>query len=103
MLPFSQMLYKSQTVINSSEKYIHLFIYINLYYILHISGSKHSSIRPSDPEPSTLDPSQKYDNYLTKLQNICTENGAEEAGAKPVYDTVKSSLPQGMSVLPTPS
>jgi hypothetical protein len=34
---------------------------------------------------------ERYDNYLTKLQNICTENVGEEG--KPVYDTVKSGIP----------
>jgi len=43
---------------------------------------------------------EKYDNYLTKLQNICTENVAEEG--KPVYETMKSAI-QNMSVLPTPT
>ena len=42
---------------------------------------------------------EKYDSYLTKLQNICTENVAEEG--KPVYESMKSAL-QNMSVLPTP-
>jgi len=43
---------------------------------------------------------EKYDNYLTKLQNICTENVGEEG--KPVYETMKSAI-QNMSVLPTPT
>ena len=44
---------------------------------------------------------EKYDNYLTKLQNICTETVGEEG--KPVYESVKSSI-HGMShVLPTPT
>ena len=60
----------------------------------------------------------QYDNYLTKLQNICTENVGEEG--KPVYETMKSAIQvfslskfslkvglnlfahfQNMSVLPT--
>ena len=41
---------------------------------------------------------ERYDNYLTKLQNICTENVGEEG--KPVYETMKSAI-QNMSVLPT--
>ena len=32
----------------------------------------------------------QYDNYLTKLQNICTENVGEEG--KPVYETMKSAI-----------
>lgn len=43
---------------------------------------------------------EKYDNYLTKLQNICTENVGEEG--KPVYETMKSAI-QNMSALPTPT
>ena len=43
---------------------------------------------------------EKYDNYLTKLQNICTENVGEEG--KPVYETMKSAI-HNMSVLPTPT
>ena len=46
------------------------------------------------------DEGEKYDNYLTKLQNICTETVGEEG--KPVYEAVKSSI-HGMSVLPTPT
>ena len=46
------------------------------------------------------DEGEKYDNYLTKLQNICTENVGEEG--KPVYDAVKTSI-HGMPVLPTPT
>ena len=41
---------------------------------------------------------ERYDNYLTKLQNICTENVGEEG--KPVYETMKSAI-QNMSALPT--
>ena len=33
---------------------------------------------------------ERYDNYLTKLQNICTENVGEEG--KPVYETMKSAI-----------
>ena len=45
---------------------------------------------------------EKYDNYLTKLQNICTEQGEEGPGgnsAKPVYESMKSAI-QNMSALP---
>ena len=46
---------------------------------------------------------EKYDNYLTKLQNICTEQGeegpAENSAAKPVYESMKSAI-QNMSALP---
>ena len=42
---------------------------------------------------------EKYDNYLTKLQNICTE---QEQDTKPVYETMKTAI-QSMSALPTPA
>ena len=51
---------------------------------------------------------EKYDSYLTKLQNICTEQVGEDsqagpgAAAKPVTESLKSAL-QNISVLPTPT
>ena len=46
---------------------------------------------------------EKYDSYLTKLQNICTEQvGEEGGGTKPVTESLKSAL-QNISVLPTPT
>ena len=53
---------------------------------------------------------EKYDSYLTKLQNICTEQVGEEGGGgpgggapvKPVTESLKSAL-QNISVLPRPS
>lgn len=45
---------------------------------------------------------EKYDSYLTKLQNICTEQVGEEGGVKPVTESLKSAL-QNISVLPTPT
>ena len=45
---------------------------------------------------------EKYDNYLTKLQNICTEQGEEPGpggNTKPVYESMKSAI-QNMSALP---
>ena len=52
---------------------------------------------------------EKYDSYLTKLQNICTEQVGEETGpggnnnpVKPVTESLKSAL-QNISVLPTPT
>ena len=46
---------------------------------------------------------EKYDSYLTKLQNICTEQVGEEGGGavKPVTESLKSAL-QNIS-LPTPT
>ena len=53
------------------------------------------------------DSQEKYDSYLTKLQNICTEQVGEEGGGgggpgggapvKPVYESMKSAI-QNMSV-----
>jgi len=43
---------------------------------------------------------EKYDSYLTKLQNICTEQVGEES--KPVTDAIKPPI-QPISVLPTPT
>ena len=45
---------------------------------------------------------EKYDSYLTKLQNICTEQGEEGGASKPVTESLKSAL-QNISVLPTPT
>lgn len=45
---------------------------------------------------------EKYDSYLTKLQNICTEQGEDGGAAKPVTESLKSAL-QNISVLPTPT
>ena len=45
---------------------------------------------------------EKYDNYLTKLQNICTEQGEDGGASKPVTESLKSAL-QNISVLPTPT
>ena len=42
---------------------------------------------------------EKYDNYLTKLQNICTENVGEES--KPLTDQIKPNI--ALPVLPTPT
>ena len=48
------------------------------------------------------DSQEKYDSYLTKLQNICTEPVGEEGTVKPVTESLKSAL-QNISVLPTPT
>ena len=63
----------------------------------------------SGPKPVMRVPSEqdnlsqeKYDSYLTKLQNICTEQVGEEGGVKPVTESLKSAL-QNISVLPTPT
>ena len=45
---------------------------------------------------------EKYDNYLTKLQNICT-GGTVGEESKPVYETMKSAIQNMSSVLPTPT
>ena len=54
---------------------------------------------PSDQDSVSQ---EKYDSYLTKLQNICTEQVGEEGGVKPVTESLKSAL-QNISVLPTPT
>ena len=56
-------------------------------------------VPPAETENVTQ---EKYDSYLTKLQNICTEQVGEEGGVKPVTETLKSAL-QNISVLPTPT
>jgi hypothetical protein len=63
---------------------------IRSYYFAPVAGTKHA-LRP-------LEEGEKYDNYLTKLQNICTENVGEES--KSVYESVKSGLPS-LSALQT--
>ena len=60
------------------------------HYLLTCSGTKHA-LRP-------VEEGERYDNYLTKLQNICTENVGEES--KPVYESVKSGIPS-LSALQT--
>ena len=50
---------------------------------------------------------EKYDSYLTKLQNICTEQVGEDTGngnttGKPVYESMKSAM-HNMSALPSQS
>lgn len=70
------------------QKFVQLWF--NVYNVWTVPG----------PKCMKADDGEKYDNYLTKLQNICTETVGEEG--KPVYDSVKSSI-HGMSVLPTPT
>ena len=57
---------------------------------------------------------EKYDNYLTKLQNICTEQGEDgghgqppvsspvvaSGGNKPVYETLKTAIHSMPSPMP---
>ena len=72
-----------------------------------MSGSK-SVLKPE----SEMVSQEKYDNYLTKLQNICTEQGEEgghgghgqppvssvSGASKPVYETLKTAI----HTLPSP-
>ena len=66
------------------------------------------------PDGEMMGGQDKYDNYLTKLQNICTDQMGEDTGqtghtghtaagqpgsGKPVYETMKSAI-QNMSALP---
>jgi hypothetical protein len=55
---------------------------------------------PTEPD-AAINP-EHFDNYLTKLQTICTDNLGEEANNKspPVYDSVKTAL-QGLNPLST--
>jgi hypothetical protein len=53
----------------------------------------------SGPKSVKGEEGEKYDNYLTKLQNICTENVGEES--KSVTEHVKGGL--SLPVLPTPT
>lgn len=78
--------------------------FIKLNFNLVIPGSKPIS-KGETAEPVSQ---EKYDSYLTKLQNICTEQVGEDstpgpgAAAKPVTESLKSAL-QNISVLPTPT
>ena len=51
------------------------------------------------PKCMKTEEGEKYDNYLTKLQNICTENVGDES--KPLSDQIKPNL--SLPVLPTPT
>ena len=70
-------------------------MYFNLNFLF--LGPK-SMLKPEGESASQ----DKYDNYLTKLQNICTEPvggmGVDESN-KPVYESMKSAI-QNMSALP---
>ena len=52
----------------------------------------------SGPKTVKGEEGEKYDNYLTKLQNICTENVGEEG--KAVTEHMKAA---GLPILPTPT
>ena len=75
------------------------FMIIKKFIMTFISGPK--PVMRVPPEQDNLS-QEKYDSYLTKLQNICTEQVGEEGGVKPVTESLKSAL-QNISVLPTPT
>jgi hypothetical protein len=75
------------------------FMIIKKFIMTLISGPK--PVMRVPPEQDNLS-QEKYDSYLTKLQNICTEQVGEEGGVKPVTESLKSAL-QNISVLPTPT
>ena len=73
-----------------------------------IAGPKPVMRVPGPGGENEIGGPEKYDSYLTKLQNICTEQVGEDTGngnsgaAKPVTESLKSAL-QNISVLPTPT
>ena len=73
--------------------------FIKSNFNLVIPGSKPIS-KGETAEPVSQ---EKYDSYLTKLQNICTEQVGEDTGngntSKPVYESMKSAM-HNMSALP---
>ena len=80
-----------------SDSYLGLFFNLDMIIRNQIftPGSK-TMLKPEGEMVSQ----EKYDNYLTKLQNICTEQGEEGPGnTKPVYESMKSAI-QNMSALP---
>lgn len=44
---------------------------------------------------------ENFDNYLSKLQSLCTPDGCYAEENRPIYDSVRSAL-QDFTVLPTP-
>lgn len=44
---------------------------------------------------------ENFDNYLSKLQSLCTPDGYYTEENRPTYDSVRSAL-QDFTVLPTP-
>ena len=90
---------------NYSDSYLGSFVSETQLSVLSSSNRKKlktilgSKTILKGPEGDNMS-QERYDNYLTKLQNICTENVGEEG--KPVYETMKSAI-QNMSVLPTPT
>lgn len=44
---------------------------------------------------------EHFDNYLSKLQSLCTSDNYSSNENRPIYETVKSTM-QDFTILPTP-
>lgn len=51
--------------------------------------------------PDKGDHHEHFDNYLSKLQSLCTSENYNTNENRPIYETVKSTL-QDFTILPTP-
>ena len=86
--------------ISSSIKTCKYARYIDLSsFTMHTMKSHHTNISGTKHPLRSGEEGEKYDNYLTKLQNICTETVGEEG--KPVGESVKPNL--NLPILPTPT
>ena len=69
-----------------------------------IAGPKPVMRVPGPGGENEIGGPEKYDSYLTKLQNICTEQVGEDTGNgstnKPVYESMKSAMHNMASALP---
>ena len=94
----SELMY-SQSWVSESE-YIMM---LEVFTIFLVTGPKPVMRVPGAGGEAEMGGPEKYDSYLTKLQNICTEQVGEEGGGavKPVTESLKSAL-QNIS-LPTPT
>ena len=97
----------SQSWVSSESEYLTMLEVITDHISL-IAGPKPVMRVPGPGGENEIGGPEKYDSYLTKLQNICTEQVGEDTGngnpgaAKPVTESLKSAL-QNISVLPTPT
>ena len=82
---------------NYSDSYLGWWLWNTIICFVILRTFLGSKTMLKGPEGDNMS-QERYDNYLTKLQNICTENVAEEG--KPVYESMKSAI-QNMAVLPT--
>ena len=95
----SELMY-SQSWVSESE-YLTM-LEVSSHHISLVTGPKPVMRVPGPGGESEMGGPEKYDSYLTKLQNICTEPVGEEGTVKPVTESLKSAL-QNISVLPTPT